>query len=181
MMSKHILLSMEKYNRLMNDCQDSEPDKTEKDVLHEKKIDPHSENQSKTILENKSSESELLHSIPIKLKHRASVLLHYLPKSSWNEQGEFVVKGNVVKGSHIADLIRDALTNRTFKPVGYMQFYKHLAELNVPEGTIGSVQRRELFRIHRLGKDTLQPINRNITQPKPKPKPIAKKAKWLVY
>lgn len=65
------------------------------------------------------------------------------PNLDWNESGEIIVDGESVAGSHITDLLRDALFNyKNFEPIGVELFYKHLS--SVPVSLIRNPRRRLL-------------------------------------
>jgi hypothetical protein len=183
-MSKHVLLSEDKYNRLINSYKDDksessneQPQTTVVDMhtisppSSESPSNPGSNVSTIEIHSTPHSVSSILHSLPKSFKSRGESILQFLPPNSWNDTGEFIYQGQPIKGSHISDLIRDVIKSRTFKPIGYQQFYETLASLNIPEGLIGTSNRREMFRKYRL--NSLKTI-------KPKKKKI-KAVKWLTY
>jgi len=61
--------------------------------------------------------------------HKAEGLMHFLIRHGgnvlkWNERGQFIYMGEIIEGSHITDLIRDAVSVKSiYKPLGYEQFY----------------------------------------------------------
>lgn len=60
---------------------------------------------------------------------QASSLLSYAERNmDWNENGEIIIQNQTVSGSHITDLLRDALYGyKDFNPTGYVLFYQHLS------------------------------------------------------
>jgi len=93
-------------------------------------------------------ESTLEYVIPKNRLKRALGLWNYLKERrgnilNWNAKGEIIVNGKLVPQSHIADVIKDAVTSRTTRqPEGYKQFYEALKELHTPEGFIINSARR---------------------------------------
>ena len=90
-------------------------------------------------------EQEVLTLVPDKWKHKAHTILERIkhqPNMSWNERGEFVYNGEVVKGSNIADLVNDVVRHRkTFHPHGWQEFARALRQGNVPQDLIGNRKR----------------------------------------
>ena len=77
-------------------------------------------------------------------KH-AEALLSYVEKlMDWNDKGEITIKEVVISGSHITDLLKDALFSyKNFEPIGYILFYRELT--NVPNTLIRNSNRRPLI------------------------------------
>ena len=78
-------------------------------------------------------------------KKLAESLLTYAGRNvTWNEDGEIIVNGEVVCGSHITDLLKDALFNyKHFNPVGVKVFYESLK--GVPLSLIKNPNRKTLI------------------------------------
>lgn len=104
-------------------------------------------------IEQKAIENEVLNSVPKALRSKAEQLLHKITSSDgvvdWNGKGELIVNEQAVKGSHIVDLINDALRKRkSLQPIGTKDFSKAMAKLNVPHELIGNPDRwREITKI----------------------------------
>lgn len=75
----------------------------------------------------------------------AETILQYAERAmDWNARGEIIVDGALVEGSHITDLIKDALVNyKNFNPIGFEVFYGALN--NIPLSIIKNVNRRPLI------------------------------------
>ena len=82
-----------------------------------------------------NTEQEVLSLVPNKWKRKTQTILERIkhqPIMSWNERGEFVYNGEVVKGSNIADLVNDVVRHRkTFHPHGWQEFARALRQGNV--------------------------------------------------
>ena len=86
-------------------------------------------------------------------RSKATALLNVVeqnPNLDWNTRGEVLVKDSVIPFSHISDLVRDALHNSRYEPVGCNEFYSTLD--NVPLSLISNPNRRIL-----IGGKTLLP------------------------
>ncbi len=91
-------------------------------------------------------EDDVIDSVPRTLRKKAERLLKHLKFDQdvvdWNQKGEVLVDGTVIQGSHLVDLINDALRKRkNFNPKGWEKFNKALAVLNTPKDLIGNVDR----------------------------------------
>lgn len=86
------------------------------------------------------SDDVILEAMPKNYKTRARALLGHIKNDgglTWNERGEISYKGSQVKGSHITDLVKDAMrAYSNFTPVGKDMFYRALADMNIPRGLI---------------------------------------------
>ena len=90
---------------------------------------------------------KLLINFPVSLVSKAKSMLDMIKTSgnilSYNDQGEMIVEGKVVNGSHISDLIYDVLLGRKgFEPRGWEQFLAGLIKMNVPERIVTNTNRR---------------------------------------
>lgn len=79
-----------------------------------------------------------------KQQNTAKALLHYAKQHmSWNTNGELIANDNLIRGSHITDLLKDALANyKKYPPVGYIIFYGSLK--GVPLSLIHNKDRKHL-------------------------------------
>ena len=79
---------------------------------------------------NTVKEDEIIRTVPVKFRGRAEYLLKRIkrePNMHWNERGEFVHNGQVVKGSNIVDLVNDIMRHRKdFHPHGWQEFGRML-------------------------------------------------------
>lgn len=122
-MKKSVVLSWEKYQRLIQ--QDSNKDKEEEESVY--------------------NQEQILSTVPLKIKSRAKALLDLLSNTdiSWNNNGECVINGHCIQGSNICDLVKCVLLNyKTFQPKGYNEFIQALASNNVPETLVMNIRCR---------------------------------------
>ena len=142
---KSILIPMEKYERLVR-AQESTI-KTEPQTLNNItqiiKDDIHDDYDA-----NQMHVDTILMAIPKNNQHKARALLMHIQTDkcrtlTWNDRGEIIISGESVPGSHISDLIKDAMYRyRNLTPIGHDKFYKTLADMNIPLGLIGNEERR---------------------------------------
>ena len=102
-------------------------------------------------------ESDVLGSVPVTLRKKAERLLKHLKSDrniiDWNQRGEIIAEGNIVKGSHLIDLIKDTLRKRKdFNPRGWKEFNKALAVMNTPQDLVGNSDR---WRYQQSGEELL--------------------------
>lgn len=92
-----------------------------------------------------SLHQEIIETIPKMFKKKANMLLQRLESSndvSWDERGVVTIKGNVILGSNIIDLVSDAVRPRkTSNPLGWPQFTSFLKEINIPKEFISNPRR----------------------------------------
>ena len=97
--------------------------------------------------------AEIIEGVPKTYKRKAQLLLEKIKKNdamNWNDKGELKIGEDVVKGSNITDLINDVLHARKgFDPLGWQQFVRGLASMNVPETLVGNVSRRTIVQRHK--------------------------------
>ena len=86
------------------------------------------------------SEEVVLEAMPKNYKTKARALLGHIKNDgglTWNNRGEIIYKGTKVAGSHITDLVKDAMrAYSNFTPVGKDVFYRALTDMNIPRGLI---------------------------------------------
>jgi hypothetical protein len=86
---------------------------------------------------NDAIEEEILENLPKTMKTKAELLVWKMKADTsiaWSEKGELKYKGETVRGSNVADLVRDVLRKRKyFNPQGWETFREALREANVPE------------------------------------------------
>ncbi|KAJ8048816.1 hypothetical protein HOLleu_01287 [Holothuria leucospilota] len=104
--------------------------------------------ENKSTIQKEEIVNEIVDSVPKAMKRKAAQLVRKIRSSngalSWNGVGELVVKDQAVKGSHIVDLINDAVRRRkSGRPTGVEEFTKGLAKLNTPRELIGNPDRWE--------------------------------------
>lgn len=125
---------------------------------------------------------EVLDNVHTRYRKNAKVLLSKLSQhkdiSSWDDQGGFIYKGMLVKGSNMLDLVRRTLQTHAGAtkqpPKGWDIFMKAMAELNVPSSVMGNVVNRDhLERLKASASDQETP-----TTP-PMKRKIVSKSHWL--
>ena len=84
-----------------------------------------------------SVEEEVLKSVPKVYKTGPRQLLDKIKENRnvlhWNDKGELIYENKAIPGSHLVDLINDALRHRNgFEPVAWPVFARGLARMNVP-------------------------------------------------
>jgi hypothetical protein len=86
------------------------------------------------------SEAIILSTLPKMYRSKSSALLKYLgDELKWNQTGELVINGEDIKGTHIADLLRDIQHQfKNFHPMGRNRFWNMVQKANVPKYLIGN-------------------------------------------
>ena len=107
-MGKMILIPYDKYKRLLSG-QVRQPklvNTTDSDAEQDK-TDSLQRDNHQSIAQD-STTDDLLPSLPLPLRSRGKTIINHLKKHSdfrWNDKGEIIVDGQLVKGSNIIDLI----------------------------------------------------------------------------
>ncbi len=91
-------------------------------------------------------ENDVLNSVPNTLRKKADRLLGHIKSNrniiDWNKKGEIITDGKVIPGTHLVDLVNDALRKRkNFNPSGWREFNSALAALNTPQDLVGNIDR----------------------------------------
>lgn len=102
------------------------------------------------VQENEQALNELVKNLPLRAHKNARYIMLKLSEANadWTSRGEFVYRGNVVKGSHIADLFRNLTL--TYKkpqspPKGWTIFLNTLAEVNIPTSMLSNRHARQQY------------------------------------
>lgn len=71
-------------------------------------------------------------------------------RNYWTTRGEFVYQGHAVRGSQLADLLKNLLLPfkrkaQTMQPTGWTSFLNVLNELNIPLSSVYNPQAREQY------------------------------------
>lgn len=93
---------------------------------------------------------EVLKNVPSRSVKNSRYILDKMSKakelSAWNESGEFVFRGKAVKGSHMLDLLKNITAPQKVRdnrrPIGWSEFLRAFAELNIPFSTVPNQQVR---------------------------------------
>ena len=124
--------------------------------------------------DNSSVESLLPHCSTSIRNQVHSPLTYIQPHVSWNSKGEVILKGSLIPGSHIVDLIKVHMKDfKDFRPVGKDAFGELLIELNFPTSLLASSTR------HKIGKGTFTPPPGIPVKRKVPEKRMPGKVKWL--
>ncbi len=94
--------------------------------------------------------------LPMTLQGKAKRLLNALKEAdseviSWDRSGRLLHKTLPVEGSHMIDLIKDAVQQRlssskeSSPPTGFKEFFQALAEINLPQSLVSNKRRKELL------------------------------------
>ena len=106
--------------------------------------------------QNILSDENIVSTFPPTMQKQAERLLNWIKRSnsdiSWDEKGEVTIKGVIITGSNIIDLIGDLLRYRktVIPPTGQNVFIRALKETNIPEELIGN--REHLKQMSALNK-----------------------------
>ena len=89
---------------------------------------------------------DVLASVPKALRGKAEQLTRtVLREMTWSPKGELIVNGETFRGTHIVDLVNNAVRQRkSFRPEGRDKFLQELARLNIPRELIGN---HEIWKI----------------------------------
>lgn len=94
--------------------------------------------------------TEIVSSLPQKYRKKAELLISRLLSSgkiSWNSDGTVSIKGGVIPGSNITDLVGDVMRSRkNVNPKGIDSFASLLTEINMPKEFIGNPKRLNLIQ-----------------------------------
>ena len=145
MMRKMVLVPYDKYERLLSgqftqpkplSITDTDRDQVTIDTSQRDNLHPISP-------DNRTDDS--LTSLPLSLRSRAEVILNHLNKHTnlhWNDKGEIIIDGHLIKGSNITDFIKIQLKDyKSFHPVGTEVFSQLVQESNVPQSVLTHTRR----------------------------------------
>jgi hypothetical protein len=85
-------------------------------------------------------ESLILSSLPKPYRSKAAALLKYVGDGvKWTNSGELVIEGEIIRNSHITDLLRDIQHQyKNFYPKGRNRFWNFVQKSNTPKYLIGN-------------------------------------------
>lgn len=136
-----ILISKERYERLMKQPQPTEPTDPGRD---ERVTNDHDEKPDNNFM------SVIGYSFPHNLKKHATELYRFVLAQdkdvvNHNQQGELELNGETITGSNILDIIKYTVSTRQRKtPVGSKQFQDLLHKLDVPKRLIAERKKSSL-------------------------------------
>ena len=93
-------------------------------------------------------EKRIVDSLPSSLQRKGSLLMSYLKEGAnigWNDRGELKIKGQVIPGTNVSDLVHETLRTRKLDtaPKGWKLYADVLKESNIPKDLIGNQARWE--------------------------------------
>jgi len=100
-------------------------------------------------------DQSILEAFPKTMKARARQMLNVIKHKGgdiigYNDQGQLLYNKQVVPGSNVSDLIRDAMQKRQgFNPTGWQSFARGLARINAPEAAIRHPTRLSVIQRHK--------------------------------
>ena len=121
-MRKMVLIPYDKYRRLLfrHVSQPKLVNTTDSDT--EQDTTDSLQRENRQLIAQDSTTEGLLPSLPLTLRLRGRTILNHLKTHSdfqWNDKGEIIVDGQLVKGSNITDLIKIQLKDyKSFHPIG---------------------------------------------------------------
>ena len=178
-----ILLLYERYQRLLSINKSSNIGEKaqvsvcgdEQTIMRSKEVEQNNTKESEVTEPKDFFSKSLLPHFSKPIRNRMKSLLYYIqPHVSWNTKREVILKGTLIPGSNIVDLIKVHMKDyKDFRHVGKDAFGELLIELNVPTSLLAASAR------HQRGKGTLPPppaipVKRRIPE-----KRMPGKVKWL--
>ena len=117
-----VLMAKEKYDTLMKSCQNKKRNNDEKtsnvgnSFTRSDEVEACSEQTTPEFCDI------IQCALPGKIQNKAKGLMQYLKQHGsdtikWNRKGQIIVNDNVIKGSHLIDLLRDAVCPKTVKKI----------------------------------------------------------------
>ena len=95
---------------------------------------------NRQLISQDNTTENLLPSLSLPLQSRGKTIRIHLKKHSdfkWNDKGEIIVDGQLVKGSNIIDLIKIQLKDyKSFHHIGAEVFSQLVREINVPQSVL---------------------------------------------
>ena len=131
MAKEMVMLAKEKYDSLMKSCQATKNNDNQQDINKETQ-DLHcngvsNDNVADSELNVPMFCDILQYTIPEKMQNKANGLIRYLHQHGssaikWSPRGQIIINGEVIQGSHIVDLSRDAVCPKTVHPANKKRF-----------------------------------------------------------
>ena len=121
--------------------------------------------------DDKLSTDIILNALLVRWRRRGPVILGYMQNLTlnWDGKGQLIHVDTIICGTNLSDLLKDALYHSEhLSPSGVNEFYAGLAAVNLPDGLISNLRRREL--LHRF---------KNRETPMETDESPTKKRKWI--
>ena len=131
------------YNQNLGTYVNMRDQSTKKDIMSPSPQTPQSStDQASDALGHKNND-DILTSVPKMYRRKADAFLKYIQSDkdiAWDQQGQLILKGQVIPKSHIIDLIHDSLRLRkkVKRANGWRELSHHLSNRNVPKELIGN-------------------------------------------
>ena len=122
---------------------------------------------------NEEDVSSIVNAIPKSYRRKAGQILDSILQNDnvmrWNVNKELVYNNETIKGSNITDLLYDVLKQKgkSLEPVGWSEFVRGLARINVPEYLIVNPQRRVMIQEYKAKRPSGQDLESSFTSPSP--------------
>ena len=147
-MRKMVLILYDKYERpISGQVSQPKPVNTTDSDTKQDTTDSLQRDNRQLIAQN-SIKEDLLSSLSLPLRSRGKTILNHLKKHSdfkWNDKGENIVDGQLIKGSNIFDLIKIQLKDyKSFQPIGAEVFSQFVLESNVPQSVLSPTRRFQI-------------------------------------
>ena len=109
-----------------------------------------------------ATDKQIIDSVSKTMRNRAKLLIQKLKDHpdviSWNDNGQLVLEGSIVRNSNIVDLVNDVMRKRKgFNPEHSNTFAKVLPKINVPEDYLRNPDRIDSIRWYRRVQDSQAP------------------------
>ena len=109
-----------------------------------------------------ATDKQIIDSVPKTMQNRAKLLIQKLKDHSdiisWNDNGQLVLEGSIIRNSNIVDLVNAVMRKRKgFNPEHSHTFAKVLAKINVPEDYLRNPDRIDSIRWYRRVQDSQAP------------------------
>lgn len=124
------------------------PEESQQQQQVQQQVHPHQQEQPG---EEDEMVEEVLKSLPPRDRKNARYIMQKLAEGGggWTKRGEFVYKGNAVRGSHMIDLFKNLSLsfkskNQT-RPKGWTAFLTTLVESNIPSSSIHNRRARDQY------------------------------------
>ena len=159
-----------------HDLNDEEKVRQYNQILH-RYLEYHDHLRTPSLLteSNTVKEAEIIRTVPVKYRGKAESLLKRIerePSMRWNERGEFVHNGQVIKGSNIVDLVNDVVRHRKdFHPHGWQEFARALRRGNVPQDLVGNRRRWDWMHRESATSDAFSTAEEDSPERTPRSRP----------
>lgn len=126
---------------------------------------------SKTEVTDNNMDHAIELALPKNRKEKGLNLYGYLKRQDksvldWTQNGNIIYNGQIIPHSHIADLIRDAVVNTKYSPVGFKEFYQALNTFHTPRRLNTNPLRKHYEPAYQQGGQLVHDKSTDVTQKK---------------